>query len=168
MCFRVYLTSPSPSPTHAHTHTDLDLVRGMGRTGCDLYSSWAQTQHPTQSKCSENLNPYSQWLPSPRSPTWSHLLAFLLLCGPLPHGMEMTCVTSVMHHLPPITRSRGSQPFMSSAHSGNQPYGGVHVVSFWASCQQLYEWIILEMALQPQSILHLTVNQVYLACFRET
>lgn len=37
-CVSVSTWPPHLHLQHMHTHTDLDLVRGMGRTGCDLYS----------------------------------------------------------------------------------------------------------------------------------
>ena len=114
---------------------------------------------------------------------WWHLIIFLLNMG---HPYNLFLVKMMWEKwfsVVPVARSSQGQFLPGSLPLGllilgeashhvictlRQPYGGVHVVSFWASCQQLYEWIILEMALQPQSILHLTVDQVYLAYFRET
>ena len=167
MCFNVYLTW-SPSPTHAHTHTDPDLVRGMGRTGCDLHSLLEPNRASNTKQVLRESEPIFIMTSFSKKPP-SNLTSWHS-CSCVGHShMEwrwpvwpVWCITSSLQSL---ALGEASHHVIRTL---GQPYGGVHVVTFWASCQQLYEWIILEMALQPQSIPHLTIDKVHPACFRET
>ena len=120
---------------HMHTHTDLDLVRGMGRIGCDLYSLLEpNTASNTKQGLRESESIFIMTSFSKKPPSnftsWHS-------CSCVDHShMEWRwpvwpawCITSSLQSL---ALGEASRHVICTL---RQPYGGVHVVSFWASCQ---------------------------------